>query len=95
MTITETEALEAMRSHHRTLEDGLRVRVEALGRAAGDGRPHERATAALVAYLADEVLPHAEAEEHEAEHPGEFTWEYLQAGPAEWRVRIGHASARP
>lgn len=64
MTITETEALEAMRSHHRTLEGGLRTRVEALGRAAGDGRPHERAAAALVAYLADEVLPHAEAEEH-------------------------------
>ena len=64
MTITETEALEAMRSHHRALEDGLRTRVEALDRAAAGGGPHERAAAALVAYLADEVLPHAEAEEH-------------------------------
>ncbi len=24
-----------------------------------------------------------------AEHPGEFTWEELQMGPTEWRVRIG------
>ncbi len=26
-----------------------------------------------------------------AEHPGEFTWEELQMGPTEWRVRIGKA----
>lgn len=25
----------------------------------------------------------------EAEHTGEFTWEYLEQGPAAWRVRIG------
>ena len=25
----------------------------------------------------------------EAEHAGEFTWEYLEEGPAVWRVRIG------
>ena len=25
----------------------------------------------------------------EAEHPGEFTWDTLQAGPQVWRVRIG------
>ncbi|TMR90692.1 DUF2249 domain-containing protein [Nonomuraea basaltis] len=24
-----------------------------------------------------------------AEHPGEFTWDYLEAGPAVWKVRIG------
>jgi uncharacterized protein (DUF2249 family) len=28
----------------------------------------------------------------EAEHPGEFTWDYLQAGPDVWRVRIGRAA---
>ncbi|MGH9092957.1 MAG: DUF2249 domain-containing protein, partial [Acidimicrobiales bacterium] len=27
----------------------------------------------------------------EAEHPGEFTWNYLETGPREWRVRIGRA----
>ena len=25
----------------------------------------------------------------EAEHPGQFTWEYLEQGPEVWRVRIG------
>jgi uncharacterized protein (DUF2249 family) len=25
----------------------------------------------------------------EAEHPGEFTWEYLESGPEVWRVEIG------
>ncbi|MGW5686669.1 DUF2249 domain-containing protein [Nonomuraea sp. NPDC003754] len=24
-----------------------------------------------------------------AEHPGAFTWEYLEAGPEVWKVRIG------
>ena len=27
----------------------------------------------------------------EAEHPGEFTWAYLEEGPEVWRVRIGRA----
>ncbi|MDP4510096.1 DUF2249 domain-containing protein [Nonomuraea turcica] len=26
-----------------------------------------------------------------ADHPGEFTWEYLEWGPAVWKVRIGRA----
>lgn len=25
----------------------------------------------------------------EAEHPDQFTWEYLEQGPEVWRVRIG------
>lgn len=25
----------------------------------------------------------------EAEHSGEFTWDYLEEGPEVWRVRIG------
>ncbi len=25
----------------------------------------------------------------QAERTGEFTWDYLEQGPAEWRVRIG------
>ena len=28
----------------------------------------------------------------EAEHAGEFTWDYLEAGPKLWRVRIGRAT---
>ena len=25
----------------------------------------------------------------EAQHPGEFTWDYVESGPEVWRVRIG------
>ncbi len=28
-----------------------------------------------------------------AEHPDQFTWEYLEQGPAVWRVRIGRPAA--
>lgn len=31
--------------------------------------------------------------EFEAIHPGAFSWDYLQTGPEEWRVRIGRAGA--
>ncbi|MFG1912539.1 DUF2249 domain-containing protein [Kribbella sp. NPDC048928] len=30
--------------------------------------------------------------EFEAMHPGAFSWDYLQTGPEEWRVRIGRAA---
>jgi uncharacterized protein (DUF2249 family) len=29
----------------------------------------------------------------EAQYAGEYTWDYLEAGPKVWRVRIGHAGA--
>lgn len=29
----------------------------------------------------------------EAQHSGEFTWDYVEEGPQIWRVRIGHAAA--
>lgn len=28
----------------------------------------------------------------QAEHTGEFTWEYLEEGPTEWRVRLGRSN---
>lgn len=28
-----------------------------------------------------------------AEHPGRFTWDYLQSGPEVWKVRIGRPAA--
>ena len=64
MTITGTEALEAMFSHHRALDEQLKARVAALTRAVAASSAHDQAAADLVAYLASEVLPHAEAEEH-------------------------------
>ncbi|MGH3192005.1 MAG: DUF2249 domain-containing protein [Streptosporangiaceae bacterium] len=29
----------------------------------------------------------------EAQYPGRFTWDYVEAGPGIWRVRIGRAGA--
>ncbi len=29
----------------------------------------------------------------DAEHSGDFTWEYLEEGPEVWRVRIGRPAA--
>jgi uncharacterized protein (DUF2249 family) len=29
----------------------------------------------------------------DAEHSGQFTWDYLEAGPETWRVRIGKTAA--
>ena len=63
MAITESGTLQTMLAHHRALGEGVGRRVAQVGTAAEDGR-FEPAVAELVAYLADEVLPHAVAEEH-------------------------------
>jgi uncharacterized protein (DUF2249 family) len=63
MTITATEAYEAMRAHHRKLSTGLTVRADDVSSAVAAGEPHGPALAGLIAYLAEEVLPHATAEE--------------------------------
>jgi uncharacterized protein (DUF2249 family) len=61
--MTETEAFEAMLAHHRSLTEGVNVRVAALGTAVAANAAFEARAAELVAYLAEEVLPHAQAEE--------------------------------
>lgn len=63
MTITQVEALEAMLQHHRTLVGNVDVRVATLGEAVNSGIAYEAAAAELIAYLAEEVIPHAVAEE--------------------------------
>ena len=63
MTITGTEAYEAMRSHHELLSEQLSSRAAAVSEAVTAGRPHDAAVADLVGYLAREILPHALAEE--------------------------------
>ncbi len=63
MTITAIEAYEAMLAHHRALGDELAERADAGSGAVAAGRPHGAAVAGLIAYLAEEVLPHAAAEE--------------------------------
>ena len=64
MAITDAEAFEAMLAHHRTLQDQVARRVATLRQVVGSGSSAEPAVAELVAYVADEVLPHAIAEEH-------------------------------
>jgi uncharacterized protein (DUF2249 family) len=60
---TNSDALEAMLTHHAALIDGVVRRVEAL-RAAVERQVHyEAVEAELVDYLAKEVIPHAMAEE--------------------------------
>jgi hypothetical protein len=63
VTITGTEAYEAIRAHHGVLGEQLSERVSAVSAAAAAGQPHEATVAGLVAYLAGEILPHAAAEE--------------------------------
>ena len=61
MTMTESETLQAMLAHHRALGEGVASRVKQVVAASGRFEP---ASAELVAYLAEEVIPHAIAEEH-------------------------------
>jgi uncharacterized protein (DUF2249 family) len=32
-------------------------------------------------------------EEFERDHPGRYSWEYLETGPTDWRIRIGKSAA--
>jgi uncharacterized protein (DUF2249 family) len=63
MTITQVEALEAMLQHHRALVEDVDTRIAAIAEAVGRGTPYGTAVGTLVTYLAEEVLPHAVAEE--------------------------------
>jgi iron-sulfur cluster repair protein YtfE (RIC family) len=62
-TITATEAYQAMLEHHKKLGEELVGRADAVSREVAARRPYGAAVASLVAYLAEEVLPHAAAEE--------------------------------
>jgi uncharacterized protein (DUF2249 family)/iron-sulfur cluster repair protein YtfE (RIC family) len=62
-TITAIDAYEAMLEHHRKLGEELAGHADAVSRAVAAGRPYGAAVADLVAYLAEEVLPHAAGEE--------------------------------
>src|SRR5215469_901485 len=62
-TITAAEAYEAMLEHHKRLGEELAGRADAVSREFAAGRPHGTAVAGVIAYLAEEVLPHAAGEE--------------------------------
>ena len=62
MTRTADEAFNVMTAHHRELDEGVGHRVAALRQGARDG-DRQALVADLVAFLLDEVLVHAWAEE--------------------------------
>ena len=63
MTMSDHEAYEAIKSHHRQLGAAVAERVDALADGLAGGRGYEIARAELVSFLVDEILPHAAAEE--------------------------------
>lgn len=63
MTVTDTEAFEAIVRHHRQLLEDVTGAGAELAGAVAEGGSYERHAAELVAVIAEEVLPHALAEE--------------------------------
>ena len=58
-----TEAIAKIRRHHAALLEGLREPSEVLLAEVSRGRKGEEATREMAEFLAQEILPHAEAEE--------------------------------
>jgi len=63
MTMSDHEAFEAIRAHHRQLVSTVTERVLALDDAVSTGQVYEITRARLVNFLVEEVLTHAAAEE--------------------------------
>ncbi|HET6381381.1 MAG TPA: hemerythrin domain-containing protein [candidate division Zixibacteria bacterium] len=61
--MTDAQAADAIRAHHREMATELRRRVAAVGTAVREGRLADDARQAVLAYLDAELLPHAGAEE--------------------------------
>jgi len=63
MAARDERARQAILRHHAELTDGVGSRVASLAGTVTAGEPHQAALADLVAYLVDDVLTHALAEE--------------------------------
>lgn len=63
MSMSDEEAVAAIRAHHTELQSDLRERVTALEESIRRGEWHGDAQRSLVEYLDGELLPHASAEE--------------------------------
>lgn len=63
MTARDAAARDTILHHHAELVTGVHTRVSRLSGAVAAAAPHLPAWADLVAFLADEILPHAAAEE--------------------------------
>lgn len=74
----------------------LAALLEQMHGLAGPERAHVPAsspTAASEGSVLDDHDPKPLRYQFEAEHAGQFTWEYLERGPDVWRVRTGRAGA--
>ncbi len=60
---TVIEVVDAITRHHGELTDALTDRVEAVVTAVRTGAPYDEPVAQLRRLLADDVVPHARAEE--------------------------------
>jgi uncharacterized protein (DUF2249 family) len=93
MAVTEAEAYAAMLARRKALDGGLKERADAVLAAVTSARPYEMAVADVITYLAEEVLPHATAEEKAiypaaAKHAdiGEMTTEHVFLSVASSRL---------
>ncbi len=60
---SDVQAAAAIRVHHRELRDGLQTRVLNLEDAVRSGQAHDDTRDSVLAYLDEDLLPHAAAEE--------------------------------
>lgn len=80
MTMSDEQAADAIRAHHGQLAAQLRGLVTAIDVAVRSQHDHRLAHDELLAFLRDELLPHARAEEGTLYHAAD-------AGPATMLVR--------
>ena len=63
ITMSNTQAADAIRAHHTEMATSLRKRVAALGAAVQAQQGHFEQQKSVLDYLENELLPHAAAEE--------------------------------
>jgi iron-sulfur cluster repair protein YtfE (RIC family) len=89
------EAAIAIRAHHLELSNELQKRVLALRSTVQHGAPHGEAQVAVVAFLENELLPHAAAEEEALYPAGDTATTALlvRAMREEHRNLVAHVTA--
>jgi iron-sulfur cluster repair protein YtfE (RIC family) len=94
MSMSDEEAVAAIRTHHAELQADLRERVTALEDSVRRGEWHGDVQRSLVEYLDGELLPHASAEERALYPAGDsgLTGLLVRAMRDEHRTLIAHVS---
>lgn len=94
MSMSDEEAVAAIRTHHAELQSDLRARVTALENSVRRGEWHGDVQRSLLEYLDGELLPHASAEERALYPAGDsgLTALLVRAMRDEHRTLIAHVS---